>query len=111
MTTLDTVLEQLGYTEVPLFPPTSLPIKALNICTRLDEIDTQLKDAITDSMAVSVDTLGVNYPQHIGLLKAEGTRLLRQLSNMCKLPLMYDRYLGRSPKDVSVTPLAVKSYW
>jgi uncharacterized membrane-anchored protein YhcB (DUF1043 family) len=66
------------------------------IFLELDAIDIQLKDALSDSMAMRIDNLEVNYERHYQHLSSEGSRLLQELSNLTGMPIAYDKYKRRS---------------
>ena len=104
---------QLGYNDSKLEPTLdeARTAKANALCSQLEAIDTALASAVLDSMAMAVGELKVDYAKHIALLKLEGSRLLKELSNVSGLPIAYDRYYGRVN---SATPRSVymfQSYW
>lgn len=68
-------------------------------------IDAKLKAATADSMAVGVGQLNLNYPQHIAHLKSEGSRSLRELSNILGVSVAYNKYAGGS------STASMRSYW
>lgn len=106
----EVVLEVLGYfTEPEVLPRVSTNI--LYLCTRLTVIDGQIDTGLTDSMAVTVGELSVDFGRHIQLLKQEGSRILKQIAAMSGIPINYDRYLGRSPDQATTSPMSIKSYW
>lgn len=85
--------------------------RANDLIAQLNAIDVALTAARIDSMATAVGELKVNYAQHIGLLKAEGSRLLKELSNLTGLAVAYDRFSGQSPITVRRSPWGFQSYW
>jgi hypothetical protein len=68
--------------------------KAQAILSQLAEIDQQLEEARRDGMAKIVDGMQVDFAVQKNMLIAEGSRLLRALSVVSGLPLVYDSYLG-----------------
>lgn len=105
---------QLGYPDDSVEPSldTARVAKANEIISQLEAIDLALASARLDSMAIQVDKLTVDYAKHIALLKAEGSRLLKELSNLSGLPLVYDRYYGSSRETViKRSPYMFQSYW
>lgn len=101
------------YTPAPLqFPEYTDDDKAVidHIVNKLVAIDTELEQNRKDSMALDVGGVKVDFNRNIAITKAEGTRLLRELSQLSDLPLKYDKYQGRSPNDLSVTPLVARNY-
>lgn len=106
----DIILETLGYYEVPEGLP-RVTTNIMTLCTRLTVIDSQIDTGLTDSMAVTVGELSVDFGRHIQLLKQEGSRILKTISAMSGIPIKYDRYLGRSPGEVTTSPMSVKTYW
>lgn len=73
---------------------------------QIADIDAKLTAATEDSMAEKVDSLGLNYRQHVKHLKSEGSRLLRQLSNVTGLKIEYNKY---TTPNTAVT--AYTNYW
>jgi hypothetical protein len=71
-------------------------LAADRILERLQEIDTLIVQALPDSMAVRVGDITVDYGAHVGLLRSEGSNLLRQLAATADVPLLYDKYTGQS---------------
>lgn len=65
-------------------------------------IDKQLRDARSDSMAMGVGNLKLSYAQHVGHLKIEGSRYLRELSDLLGVEILFDKYRNKKHK---------KSYW
>lgn len=105
---------QLGYPDGSVEPSldTARAAKANEIITQLVAIDLALASARLDSMAVQVDKLAVDYVQHMALLKAEGSRLLKELSNVSGLAVVYDRYYGISEVAAKkLSPYMFQSYW
>lgn len=109
-----TLTYHLGYT---LGTPVNVPefsseqqLVILDVISRLDAIDAELEANRKDSMALDVGGVRVDFNRNIQITRAEGSRLLRLLSQLSGIPLAYDRYLGRHPGDSSVTPLAVPNY-
>lgn len=78
---------------------------------RLSEIDLAIDTGTTDSMALKVGELSVDYNRHLMILKAEGSRKLKELANLSGLPVLYDKYSGRSAIAGASSPLVVQSYW
>lgn len=76
----------------------------------LTEIDEQLNSARSDSMAIAVGELKLDYRQHISHLKSEGSRLLRQLSALTEVAIKFDKYRGISPSS-SASSISAVSYW
>ena len=66
------------------------------INNEITAIDLRLEEARSDSMAVKVDDLNVDYKQHVQHLLSEGSRLLKELSFIVDLPLVYNRYKNSS---------------
>jgi hypothetical protein len=100
----------LGYDEL-VMEPTLTPeraIKAQAILDRLEVIDTQLEQAIGDSMATQIDTVHLDFASQVALLKAEGSRKLRELATISStryqpMSVQFDKYLGsRKPSPNSV---------
>lgn len=86
----------------PILGPTAATVAA-TILNELDGIDQQIIDARGDSMAREIDGIKVDFTAQLVELRAEGSRLLKQLARVSGLPLVYDRYTGRSIQ-VSVVP-------
>lgn len=107
-----TISLQLGYTNEDIEPTLSDArlAKANDLIAQLNAIDTALASATLDSMAVAVGELKVDYARHIALLKLEGSRLLKELSNISGIPIVYDRYYG-STAVVKSQPYSFQSYW
>jgi hypothetical protein len=70
----------------------------------LAALDQKLVDATADSMAVGVGQLNLNYAQHVAHLKSEGSRSLRELSQILGVRLAYNKYAGAST-------ISIRSYW
>lgn len=107
------ILLQLGYnneTSEPVLTGARLA-KANNLIVQLDAIDSALAAARLDSMAVQVDKLTVDYTKHMALLKAEGSRLLKELSNLVGLAISYDRFYGSGSTTVKRSAYTFQSYW
>ena len=106
-----TISAHLGYLNDALEPP--LTPSRLALCNvlvgHLDSINAALAQNSLDSMAVSVGELQTNYGLNINAMKAEGTRLLRQLSQIAGLPIIYDPYLAKYT-DLAALPLAIRQY-
>lgn len=67
-------------------------------------VDAQLKAARSDSMATAVGQLHLSYSQHVTHLKSEGSRLLKELSFVLGVKLVYNKYaIGQSK--------STRSYW
>jgi uncharacterized membrane-anchored protein YhcB (DUF1043 family) len=67
-----------------------------SVFLELEGIDLQLKDALSDSMAVKIDDLTVDYEKHYKHLSSEGSRLVQELANLTGLGIAYDKYRKRS---------------
>lgn len=105
---------QLGYPDDSVEPSLDIvrAAKANEIITQLVAIDQALASARLDSMAIQVDKLTVDYTKHIALLKAEGSRLLKELANVTGLVVVYDRYYGSARETVAKrSPYMFQSYW
>ena len=101
----------LGYWNDDLEP--NLSPSRLGLCNvligHLVSIDSALAQNTLDSMAVSVGELQTNYGLNIAVMKSEGTRLLRQLSQLSGLPIIYDPYCAKYT-DLAALPLAIRQY-
>ena len=90
----------LGYASAPNILTTELDDdyndavsdRVAAILTQLATIDTQLQDARTDSMAMAVGNLKLSYSQHVAHLKSEGSRHLKELSNLVGVAIVFDKY-------------------
>jgi hypothetical protein len=80
------------------------------ILSKLLLIDAELEQNRKDSMAIDVGGVKVDFNRNILITKAEGTRLLKELEQISGVTLKFDKYLGRSPQGLSVTPLVVRNY-
>ena len=91
----------------------SLSISRINqIINELGVIDENLIGARTDSMATQLDTIGLDYKQHVNHQKSEGTRLLSELSNMAGIEVFYDKYSQKSMiKNNSKSSSTKYDYW
>lgn len=67
------------------------------ILDQLDLIDAQLNAARSDSQAVKVGELTVNYQNHVNHLLGEGSRTLAHLSNLVGVLARWDKYAQYSP--------------
>lgn len=103
----------LGYPDDSLEPTwvSGRQILIEAVLVRLKEIDKAIDAGTTDSMAVKVGELSVDYSRHLMILKAEGTRKLKELAVLSGLPVLYDKYSGRSAIAGSSSPFVVQSYW
>jgi hypothetical protein len=102
------------YTHAPIqFPDySSDDLEALQvIIDKLVAIDEELETNRKDSMALDVGGVKVDFNRNIQITRQEGTRLLKELSQLSDIPIRYDKYLGRSPGENSVTPLVVRNYF
>lgn len=104
---------QLGYTSDVLDPVLDVAraSRANDLIAQLNAVDVALATARIDSMATAVGDLKVDYARHMSLLKAEGSRLLKDLANLTGLAVAYDRFLGQSPTKVKRSPWGFQSYW
>ena len=75
----------------------------------LEAIDTQLRAARADSMALEVGDLKVDYGKHVAHLRSEGSLILKRLESITGVPLRYNKYTGRSLEAKSTN--SVVSYW
>lgn len=110
-------LMALGYgltsinNRVVIFPP-NLGSDGLlyveGILSELLSLDLELKSNISDSMAVKVQDLGLDYRQYIAQASARGSRLLEQLSAAIDTPVVYDRYKNTSKHGSGI---AVRNYY
>lgn len=66
------------------------------LLAELADLDELLAAALRDSMAVKVGELTVDYARHITQLRQEGSGKLRLLSILSGVPLLFDKYTGRS---------------
>lgn len=104
----------LRYNPAPLqFPDYTEDDKAelQVIIDKLVAIDEELEQNRKDSMALDVGGVKVDFNRNIQITKHEGSRLLRELSQLSDIPIKFDKYLGRSPSEHSVTPLVVRNYF
>lgn len=108
-----TISLQLGYTNEDLEPTlTGVRLaKANDLIAQLNAIDAALASATLDSMAVQVDKLTVDYARHLALLKLEGSRILKELSNISGIPVVYDRYYGSAETVTKSRVYSFQSYW
>lgn len=58
----------------------------------LADVDKALTAARTDSMAIAVGNLKVDYRQHVQHLKDEGTRVLEELAHLTDIHLHRNKY-------------------
>lgn len=103
---------QLGYPITTLDPFLDLAraTRASDLVAQLDAIDSALASARLDSMASEVGELKVDYQRHISLLKSEGSRLLKELANLCGMIVAYDRFQGETA-TLRSSPYSIQSYW
>lgn len=104
-----TIALTLGYPEGtpdPTLGPQSLETTN-RLLTELETIDQQIADARRDSMAEEIDGMKVNFSAHIAELKADGSRLLRQIANVSGMALKFDRYTGRYVRGSNTSPFVV----
>lgn len=118
-TTLDDFALILGYPRTPLLnlglalgnqnvnPDGSSAIPS-NRLTRLQalyaeilDIEAKLSDARTNSMAVNLGSLSLNYQQHIDELKLTGHQKLEEMGAILNLPIYFDRFYGVYPQGDS----------
>lgn len=94
----------LGYPDLTHEPllDVARQTRATEIGMTLEKIDGALGDAALDSMAVKIADATVDYVQHNGMLRMEGDRLLRELSNLARLPILYNRFTGVSNAGLAV---------
>jgi hypothetical protein len=71
-----------------------------SILTQISAVDTELSANISDSMAVAVADIRLDYTQYIRQTIAKGDRLLRSLSSLLDLPIKVNRYTADSGKVV-----------
>ncbi len=81
------------------------------ILDKLTAIDEELEANRKDSMATDVGGIKIDFHKNIQITKSEGTRLLKELERITDIPLMYDKYLGRTQSGLSSTPIVVRSYY
>lgn len=75
--------------------------KLVKYITELEDIDFKLDKARLDSMVTEMDDIALSYTQHISHLQMEGSRLLKDVSNLTGVPLLFDRYLGKKTNNLS----------
>lgn len=112
----ENIMAAIGYarpSEYPLFAYNNLldcshvVLERLSrLMAQLEAIDAALDQAPIDSMATKVDKLEVNYASHIGILKSEGSRILKEIAATIEAPVAYDRYRHTSSSRYSVV-----NYW
>ena len=81
--------------------------KAEAIMDALELLDTQIQQAITDSMAVEVGDLKLDYQAYLRNLRSEGDRQLKMLAQLVRerpynLELNYNPYAGGGSGVVAV---------
>lgn len=79
------------------------------ILTDLQELDLELSENISNSMAVKVQDLGLSYPQYVALASAKGSRLLERLAVALDTPVVYDKYKNNS--KAGGAGIAVRNYY
>lgn len=82
-----------------------------SIIDEINQVDTLLAAARGDSMATQIDTIKVDYQQHINYLLDEGTRMLVQLSKLTNLELKYNKYNPDSMTGSLSSVYSKVSYW
>jgi hypothetical protein len=82
-----------------------------NLLAQIEEIDELYKTALADSMAVKVDKLELDYRQHLFLLTSRGSLLLNQLSAYTGIPLVFDRFTGRTVGGNTSNSINIRSYY
>ena len=95
------------------FPPYTVDdVEALQeIIDKLITLDAELETNRADSMALDVGGVKVDFNRNMQITKAEGSRLLRELSALADVPIKFDKYLGRYANSNSTTPLVVRNYY
>jgi hypothetical protein len=111
---VEKLLVKLGYPEMePSIQSTILPFDRVTagnlnlssdrlarvneILLELDRVDALLAEARQNSMAKDLGTMKLDFTYHINSLKVDGSILLTELGQLCRLPVFYDRYLGDYP--------------
>lgn len=99
---LTTISYQLGYLDDSRDPVILASRQAVvdQHLTSLELKDTQIAAALEDAAATQVGDLKVDFQKQIGLLKEEGSRLLKNLAVLVGLPLRYDRFSGQVHPDL-----------
>lgn len=99
------ISEILGYNEVQ-YPEFAISTARQNVIEErvleLTTIDDALKQARLNSVADSIGDIRLQFRNHISLLKEEGSRILKEISNLSGIPLEFDRYRGK-PRPMSFT--------
>lgn len=101
-----------GYLDADFFSITVLRIDA--IVAELNSIDLLLVNTRTDSMATRLDTVEVDFVQHINHLNITGSSLLKELSNLVGVPIFYNKYTGTSSAsnlENNTSSNSFYSYW
>jgi hypothetical protein len=62
------------------------------IITALTGVDTLIQQACTDGMAEKVGDLSLDFAKQVKMLLYRGSALLKELSTLAGLPIIYDKY-------------------
>lgn len=86
--------EQMAQT--PLTEPFSDEegVQIQRLIDELDAIDLALAQARSDSMATKIDTIDIDFPQHIRHLMTEGARLVAELAHLVDIRVHRNKYGG-----------------
>lgn len=98
------ITQHLGYPNLihePNYFDTPRQTRISEVCLSLERIDGALLDGALDSMAVKISDAEVNYSQHSAMLKQEGDRLLRELSNLAAMPILFNRFTGQNNQGLA----------
>lgn len=82
--------------DIRLDRPQQVIDRVMLLSDQLGQIDLMLTAALADSMAKTVGQLTLSYGQHVAHLKGEGTRLLGEISNLLRVPIVYNKYRDSS---------------
>lgn len=74
-----------------------------SIMSELAIVDEKILLSLDDSMALKVDSIEVDFQQHYKHLLVEGTKLLRELSNITGIPIFYDKYRSNCANDPTMS--------
>lgn len=84
------------------------------LIVELDNVDLLLVNSRSDSMTTKLDSIELDFVQHVNHLNNTGSSLLKELSNLLGIPVFYNKYSGVSfvsNTGNGVTNNSFYSYW
>lgn len=105
-------LDYAPYLNASFYSITINRIEAL--IAELDSVDLLLVNSRSDSMTTKLDSIELDFVQHVNHLNSTGSGLLKELSNLLGIPVFYNKYSGVSFVDNvgnNTSNSSFYSYW